>query len=24
MVTDEIKDDLYKLGWLVVESKDNE
>jgi hypothetical protein len=24
VVTDEIKDDLYKLGWLVVESKDNE
>ena len=22
-VTEEIKDDLYKLGWLVVESKDN-
>lgn len=24
VVTDEIKDDLYKLGWLVAESKDNE
>lgn len=23
-VTDEIKDDLYKLGWLVAEQKDNE
>jgi len=23
VVTDEIKDDLYKLGWLVVESKDD-
>jgi len=22
-VTEEIKDDLYKLGWLVIESKDN-
>ena len=24
MVTDEIKDDLHKLGWLVIESKDVE
>ena len=23
VVTEEIKDDLYKLGWLVIESKDN-
>jgi hypothetical protein len=23
-VTDEIKDDLYKLGWLVAEQKDDE
>lgn len=23
-VTDEIKDDLYKLGWLVAEHKDDE
>jgi hypothetical protein len=23
-VTDEIKDDLYRLGWLVIESKDVE
>jgi hypothetical protein len=23
VVTEEIKDDLYKLGWLVVESKDD-
>ena len=23
-VTEEIKDDLYRLGWLVVESKGNE
>jgi len=23
VVTDEIKDDLYKLGWLVVEQKDD-
>ena len=23
VVTDEIKDDLYKLGWLVLESKDD-
>jgi len=22
-VTEEIKDDLYKLGWLVIESKDD-
>ena len=23
VVTEEIKDDLYKLGWLVIESKDS-
>jgi hypothetical protein len=23
VVTEEIKDDLFKLGWLVIESKDN-
>jgi hypothetical protein len=23
LVTDEIKNDLYKLGWLVIESKDD-
>lgn len=23
VVTEEIKDDLYRLGWLVIESKDN-
>ena len=23
-VTDEIKDDLYKLGWLVAEYKEDE
>jgi len=23
VVTDEIKDDLYKLGWLIIESKGN-
>ena len=23
VVTEEIKDDLYKLGWLVIESKDD-
>jgi hypothetical protein len=24
IVTDEIEKDLYKLGWLIVENKDNE